>query len=128
MSYIFREVKCPWCNHVFMWQKTAEEGPITHEYRIKTTGKYIEKTKCPLCEIDMLVSDHSYVGLDMNGEQVEVLEDEEGTLLVRFPDLPGCFTCGATREEAVANSIDAKRCWLRACLEDGIDIPQPSDF
>lgn len=73
MSYKYRKVKCPWCDHVFMWQKNAIEGLIIHEYRIKTTGEYIEKTKCPLCEMDMLVSDNSFVGLDMNDEQVEII-------------------------------------------------------
>lgn len=52
---------------------------------------------------------------------MEILEDdEEGGFSVRFPDLPGCFSCGATREEAVANSINAKRCWFRAWLGDGM--------
>lgn len=29
-----------------------------------------------------------------------VLEDSEGAFMVHFPDLPGCFTRGATRDQA----------------------------
>lgn len=42
-----------------------------------------------------------------------------------FPDLPGCITCEETAEAAVANAIDAKKEWLSAAIEDGIDIPCP---
>lgn len=30
MPYQFREVKCPWCDHVFMWTKDRREGLIIH--------------------------------------------------------------------------------------------------
>ena len=73
MSYKYREVKCPWCDHVFMWQKNSQERLIIYEYRRKTTGGYIEKAKCPKCGMDMLVSDDSFVGLEMNDEQIEII-------------------------------------------------------
>lgn len=39
-----------------------------------------------------------------------------------MPDLPGCITCGKTIEAAVANAVDAKKAWIEAALEEGIEI------
>lgn len=55
--------------------------------------------------------------------RMEIVEDkDEGGFVVSYPDLPGCITCGETMEGAVANARDAKRAWLEAALEDGIEI------
>ena len=37
-------------------------------------------------------------------------------------DLPGCITSGETIEAAVANAVDAKKAWVEAALEEGIEI------
>lgn len=56
--------------------------------------------------------------------RMEIVEDkEEGGFVVSYPDLPGCITCGETIESAVANAIDAKKAWLQAAIEQGIEIP-----
>ncbi len=55
-----------------------------------------------------------------------VPDTEEGGFVVSFPDLKGCLTSGETVEEAVANAADAKREWIAAALEEGIDIPLPA--
>lgn len=61
--------------------------------------------------------------------RMEVVEDcEEGGFVVSYPDLPGCVTCGETIEVAVANASDAKRAWLEAALEDGIEIREPDSL
>ena len=53
--------------------------------------------------------------------RMEIVEDRaEGGFVVSYPDLPGCITCGETVESTVANAQDAKRAWLEAALEDGI--------
>lgn len=58
---------------------------------------------------------------------MEIIEDKsEGGYIASYPDLPGCLTCGETLEEAVKNAGDAKREWLLAAMEEGIDIPEPS--
>ena len=55
--------------------------------------------------------------------RMEIVEDkDEGGYVVSYPDLPGCVTCGETIETAVANAIDAKRAWIEATLEEGIEI------
>lgn len=61
--------------------------------------------------------------------RMEIVEDkDEGGYVVSFPDLPGCITCGDTIENAVANGADAKKAWLEAALEDGLDIPEPDSL
>ena len=58
--------------------------------------------------------------------RLELIPDlEEGGFTAAYPELPGCITCGETLERAVANAEDAKREWLSAAIEEGIDIPEP---
>ncbi len=57
--------------------------------------------------------------------RMEIVEDtDEGGFVVSFPDLPGCVTCGETLEKAMQNAEDAKRAWLSAALEEGIEITE----
>ena len=61
--------------------------------------------------------------------RMEIVEDkEEGGFVVSYPDLPGCITCGETIESAVANAQDAKRAWIEAALEEGIQIQEPDSL
>jgi len=61
--------------------------------------------------------------------RMEVVEDQyEGGYVVSFPDLPCCLTCGETIESAVENAIDAKKAWLEAALEEGIEIYEPNSL
>ncbi len=58
--------------------------------------------------------------------KMEIIEDQnEGGFVISFPDLPGCITCGETKEIAITNALDAKKAWLEAALEDGIKIKEP---
>lgn len=58
--------------------------------------------------------------------RMEIVEDkDEGGFVVTYPDLPGCITCGETIESAVTNALDAKREWITAALESGIEIHEP---
>ena len=61
--------------------------------------------------------------------RLELVEDkEEGGYVASYPDLPGCITCGDTIEEAVSNAKDAKKAWLEAALEEGIEIYEPDSL
>ena len=61
--------------------------------------------------------------------RMEIIEDkEEGEFVVSYPDLSGCITCGETVESAVANAQDAKRAWIEAALEEGIQIQKPDSL
>lgn len=57
--------------------------------------------------------------------RLEIQKDEEGGYVMSFPELPGCLSCADTKEEAVALAEDAKREWLTAAIEEGIEIPEP---
>ena len=60
--------------------------------------------------------------------KMEIIPDvEEGGYTAWFPDLPGCITCGNRIVDVVANAQDAKKTWLMAALEDGIEIVEPSE-
>ena len=53
--------------------------------------------------------------------RMEVVEDKtEGGFVVSYPDLPGCITCGET--------VDAKKAWLEAALEEGVEIHEPDSL
>jgi len=51
--------------------------------------------------------------------------DDDGSYFIKFPDLPGCMTCGATIEEAIEMGNDARKCWIESALQDGDFIPEP---
>ena len=73
MTYKYREVKCPWCDHVFMWNENSGEGLILHEYRFKETGILTEKAKCPNCSMDMIVLEHVLEGIDVQDDRIEAI-------------------------------------------------------
>lgn len=53
-------------------------------------------------------------------------DTDEGGFVVSFPELPGCLSVGETLDEAYKNSIEAKRSWLEAAIDDGIFINEPN--
>ena len=50
---------------------------------------------------------------------------EEGGFVVSVPDLPGCWTQGETRDEALANAKEAIAAYLDALEELGKPVPKP---
>ena len=61
--------------------------------------------------------------------RMEIVEDkDEGGYVVSFPDLPGCITCAETIENAVKNAEEAKRIWIEAAIEDGVEIFEPDSL
>ncbi len=58
--------------------------------------------------------------------RLELIPDpDEGGYIASYPELPGCLTCGETIESAVSNAEDAKKAWLEAAIESGIEIAEP---
>lgn len=58
--------------------------------------------------------------------KIEIQHDKyDGGYVVNCPELPGCVTCAQTAEEGLKQIYDAKKAWLSACIEDGIEIPEP---
>ncbi len=61
--------------------------------------------------------------------RMEIVEDkDEGGYVVSYPELPGCITCGETIETAINNAADAKKAWIEAALETGIEIHEPDNL
>ncbi len=71
MRYEYREVKCPWCGHVFMWIENAEEGIVIYLYRLKETGERAGAAVCPKCGRKMVVLDDVFEGVDINDDKIE---------------------------------------------------------
>ncbi len=65
--------------------------------------------------------------LDLN-YSMEVTKTEEGFYFIKVPDLQGCMSEGDTMEEAHANIEEAKLLWYELAMEDGDEIPLPSDY
>ena len=55
-----------------------------------------------------------------------ILEYEEEGISISFPDLPGCFSCAETDEEAYFMAKEAMGLHLKGLEADGEDIPVPS--
>lgn len=69
-GYKFREVKCPWCEHVFMWGNLSE-GLTLHDYKLKETGEILEEARCPKCNIKMVILEHILEGVDPQDKRIE---------------------------------------------------------
>ena len=58
--------------------------------------------------------------------RLEIVPDtDEGGYGARYPELPGCITCSDTMDGIIANAEDAKKAWIKAALEEGIEIAEP---
>jgi antitoxin HicB len=57
---------------------------------------------------------------------VELTVDDNDTLLVTFPDVPGAITYGSDESEALANAVDALETIFSALILDRREIPPPS--
>ena len=55
--------------------------------------------------------------------QVIVYPGEDDYWVVECPTLPGCISQGRSREEAIANIIEAIRGYVAALKEDGLPVP-----
>lgn len=61
----------------------------------------------------------------------DVTKDDQYTdgtpcVLAFNPELPGCMAAGDTRNDALANLIDARREYIAALLKRGIEVPVPA--
>ncbi|AWX15497.1 hypothetical protein CEP48_04620 [Mergibacter septicus] len=54
--------------------------------------------------------------------------DEKHAFSVIVPDIPGCFSAGDTLEEAFTNAKEAIAFHIAGMLEDGEEIPLPTDL
>jgi predicted RNase H-like HicB family nuclease len=57
---------------------------------------------------------------------VILIPEEEGGYSVEVPALPGCYTQGETRDEALSMVREAIELYLESCKAHGEPIPQES--
>lgn len=55
--------------------------------------------------------------------RVILLSDPSGGYVVTVPSLPGCYSQGDTRAEALANIREAIDLHIETMLEDGEEVP-----
>lgn len=61
--------------------------------------------------------------------KMEIVPDvDEGGYVVSYPELSGCVTCADTLDSALKNAEEAKREWLTAAIEDGVEIAEPTNI
>lgn len=56
---------------------------------------------------------------------ITLYQAEEGGYVAEIEDLPGCLTEGETLEEVSQRIEDARKAWIQAAYEDGVEIPPP---
>ena len=52
-------------------------------------------------------------------------KDTDSDYGVTIPDLPGCFSAGASIDEALESAVEAAECHIEGLLIDSEDIPLP---
>jgi predicted RNase H-like HicB family nuclease len=57
-----------------------------------------------------------------------IFEKAENNWAAYVPDLPGCITTGATRDEVTRNIREAIELHIEAMREVGEPVPEPSSF
>ena len=59
---------------------------------------------------------------------IAIHKDPNSDYGVTVPDLPGCFSAGSTIDEAMLMAREAIELYLDTLVEDGREIPEPSDI
>jgi predicted RNase H-like HicB family nuclease len=57
-----------------------------------------------------------------------VIEKSDTGYSAYSPDLPGCVSTGATREEAESNMREAISFHIEGMRDDGLEIPEPTSY
>lgn len=59
---------------------------------------------------------------------IVVHREEDGSgYYVKVPSLPGCFSAGATEDEAVRNASEAVQAHVEGLVKSGQSVPQGDD-
>jgi predicted RNase H-like HicB family nuclease len=54
-----------------------------------------------------------------------LIPNDDGTYSAEILEFSGCFADGKTADEAMKNLSEAAKSWIEACLERGLEIPEP---
>ena len=59
---------------------------------------------------------------------IVIHKDPDSDYGVTVPDLPGCFSAGSTVDEAMLMAREAIELYLDTLIQDGREIPTPSEI
>ena len=68
--YKYKEVRCPKCNHIFVWLEQPQ-GNSYCLYRRKGYEEEMFSTTCPNCSLEMVIPSESHNGIDIRDDMVE---------------------------------------------------------
>jgi predicted RNase H-like HicB family nuclease len=68
------------------------------------------------------------VGFEVMKKYLIIVEETETGYSAFSPDVPGCGSTGATKEEVERNIQEAIEFHLEGLKEEGYDIPEPSSY
>lgn len=57
--------------------------------------------------------------------EVKIEKANEGGYVASVPLLKGCITQAETKEALEKMILDAKVCWIKAALDESVEIPEP---
>lgn len=91
-------------------------------------GKYLHEILCFLLRLEIgfrkgNLKNFQPICKHMLSYRVIIEKDEDGVLVAKVPDLPGCATEGKTREELMKNVKEAIQAYLEALKEHGDPVP-----
>lgn len=69
----YRKVKCPYCDHEFMFHK--EFDGRWSRYRIKETKERLWNATCPKCGECLLVKEHELLAWELKDKRVEIIPE-----------------------------------------------------
>ena len=64
-----------------------------------------------------------YMGLPYT---IALRPDDEGDVVAKIEELPGCSSHGSSSIEALANLKEAQQLWIEDCLDAGQSVPEPT--
>ena len=64
-----------------------------------------------------------YMGLPYT---ITLRPDDEGDVVAKIEELPGCSSHGGSPIEALANLKEAQQLWIEDCLDAGQPVPEPA--
>ncbi len=70
--YKCRHVKCPCCNHVFMWIEYGDLPASYCVYRRKGVDEELGSTHCPKCNCEMIIPNNVEIGISVEDESIEL--------------------------------------------------------
>ena len=73
MKIIIKTSYNPTKSIVKMMNEARENFKKRYGRLLKETGEFVEKAKCPKCDMDMIVLDHILEGIDTQDDRIEVI-------------------------------------------------------